>query len=100
MEVSNVIVSALADNGSWIFHPVGIRVEASNDGRNFKQVVNKNIPIPDESSPASLKYFSAKFDSQNVRYLRVTVKNIMQNPEWHSNPGGKSWVFVDEILVE
>jgi len=99
-EVKNVVVSALADNGSWIFYPVGIRVEASNDGRNFKQIANKNIPVPEGGNPPSLKYFSAPFTPQNARYLRVTVKNITYNPEWHSNPGGKSWVFVDEILVE
>ena len=32
--------------------------------------------------------------------IRVVDENILKNPEWHTSPGGNSWVFLDEVIVE
>jgi hypothetical protein len=29
----------------------------------------------------------------------VEVISQLKNPSWHPNPGGKSWLFLDEILL-
>jgi hypothetical protein len=31
--------------------------------------------------------------------VKVEVRSPLRNPDWHPNPGGKSWIFLDEILL-
>ena len=46
-----------------------------------------------------LKYFPIAFDPVEARYVKVEVRSPLRNPDWHPNPGGKSWIFLDEILL-
>jgi len=39
-------------------------------------------------------------DERNVKFVRVTAKNIGKCPEWHIGAGGKAWIFSDELIVE
>lgn len=99
-DVSRVTVSALEATSSWIFYPRGIEISVSENGSNFKKVVSVDIPTTPVPEPPELQNFSESFDPVEARYVRVNVKSNLKNPDWHPNPGGKCWVFVDEILVE
>ncbi len=35
-----------------------------------------------------------------ARYIKITAKNAGPCPEWHLGAGGKSWIFLDEILIK
>jgi hypothetical protein len=48
----------------------------------------------------SLKNIVLSFETVNVRFLRVVLKNISLCPGWHPGAGEKAWLFVDEIVVE
>jgi uncharacterized membrane protein len=98
-EISSVSVGALSAPGSWIFFPVGFRVQVSNDGKNFKTLHTKDLGEPDPSSNITLKFFDLDFPATTAKYVRVEVKSILKNPAWHQNPGGNSWLFVDEIVI-
>lgn len=96
--LSNVVISTLSGQGSWIFYPTGVNVWLSRDNRNY-QLVN-SIKIPVEQVPgAEISLFDISFEPKEAQYVKVELKSILKNPSWHPNPGGKAWVFVDEIVV-
>lgn len=98
-EVSSVSIGALSAPASWIFYPTGFRVSVSNDGKNFKSWHNEELPEQKPSSIVEKNFFDLKFPTTTAKYVRVEVKSILKNPSWHQNPGGKSWLFVDEIVI-
>lgn len=97
--IQSVTVSALDATNSWIFYPLGMKIKTSIDGVNFVDVKNVRYPIPESMVSASLKNFTEEFELRQARFVKIEVENILKNPAWHPNPGGKSWLFVDEILV-
>jgi hypothetical protein len=44
--------------------------------------------------------FVANFDKQKAVSIKIVAKNIKTVPEWHLGAGGKTWLFLDEIVVE
>ena len=99
--VSSITVGALENVQSWIFYPKGVKAWVSKDGKQFKQVLDSNYPIPDAPTDPSTKNITEHFDeASEARYVKIMVENILANPDWHPNPGGGSWVFIDEILVQ
>jgi len=47
-----------------------------------------------------IKSFYLIFYPKEVRYLRITAKNIKTCPDWHPGAGLASWIFCDEIVIE
>ncbi len=41
-----------------------------------------------------------RYPPKSLRYIRVKVNGTQKTPVWHSSPGSKSWLFVDEIMIE
>jgi len=99
-KLREVTLSALSRPASWIFFPKGAVVSVSLDGKQFQEVARMDWPsIDKEVLEAELKYFPIEFESISARYVKVEVKSPLRNPNWHPNPGGKSWIFLDEVLL-
>ena len=93
-QVSSVSVSALSAPGSWIFYPRGLRI------RGTSAIAEVTWPsIDQEIANAAMQFFTLSFDPVETRYLDLEVISPLRNPDWHPNPGGKSWIFIDEVLV-
>ncbi len=98
--VNEVTISALSRPVSWIFFPKSAVVSVSADGQQFREVGRADWPTIDkEVVETELKYFPIAFDPVEARYVKVEVRSPLRNPDWHPNPGGKSWIFLDEILL-
>ncbi|MEQ8706227.1 MAG: c-type cytochrome domain-containing protein [Phaeodactylibacter sp.] len=98
--LSELTISALSRPASWIFFPKGAIVFVSSDGRRFREVARADWPAIDKDvAEAELKYFPIEFEPVDARYVKVEVRSPLRNPDWHPNPGGKSWIFLDEILL-
>jgi len=97
--VQNVAVGALESTSSYIFYPKKIMVQSSATNSNFKEIAELDIPTAKEGHDTELKSFLLSFDKHDAQYIKVIIKSTMRNPEWHPAPGAKSWVFIDEILI-
>jgi len=94
-EVSSVSVSALSAPGSWIFFPKGLRIRGES-----ASIAEQTWPSTDQQiANAEMQFFTLSFDPVETRYLDLEVISPLQNPAWHPNPGGRSWIFIDEVLV-
>lgn len=98
-EISTVSVGALSAPGSWIFYPTGLTVYTSQDGRQFKRVKNITLPKEEPNTNVSIAFFDMEIPPTKAKYIKLEVKSQLKNPAWHPNPGGKSWVFIDEIVL-
>ncbi len=97
--VSNVVVGAMENTGSYIFYPKGINLSTSADGKTYTQTKQLNIPITKGPEEPSIKSFLLEFEETDARYLQLTVLGTLKNPAWHAAPGARNWIFIDEVLV-
>ena len=98
-EISTISVGALTSPSSWIFFPAGFNVWTSTNGKDYKLTSTKKIPAQKESNTVETTFFDIEFEPTMARFVKLEVKSVLKNPSWHPNPGGESWVFVDEIII-
>lgn len=97
---NRVEVGALQTYGSWIFLPQWVSFEVSEDGEKFsllEKVMNTESIYQTERFIIN---YSTRKPAENVRFVRVTLKNQGVCPPGHSGEGQLAWLFVDEIIVE
>ncbi|KAA3629133.1 MAG: hypothetical protein DWQ02_18530 [Bacteroidetes bacterium] len=100
-KVSQITLSTLADQGSWIFFPKKIQFFVSFNGTDYHQVSEIKVSAERKLAQAQTKDFTNSFLPLKVRYIKVVAAPIDVLPEWHSASGNKgAWIFVDEIIVE
>jgi hypothetical protein len=43
--------------------------------------------------------FKADLNNLAARFVKIHAANIGTCPDWHKGTGGKTWLFVDEIII-
>lgn len=98
--VGSITLGCIQNWGQWVFLPLWVKFEVSDDGINFKEVKTITNTIPVAERDTQIKDFTAKFSEQKVKVVRVTAKNLGQCPAGHPGENQSAWLFVDEIMVE
>ena len=98
-DVNSIKVGCLQNQKDWIFLPEEIEILVSNDNINFKKVALKKLETK-KSNKNKRQEIVVELNSIKGRYIKVKVQNINKCPEWHKGAGGKTWLFVDEIIVK
>ncbi len=98
--IKKVGAEFLQDVGSWIMMPRFVDISISTDSINYKPIVHKTSPMPDNNYTATIQTMGSDITPQNARYVKVFAKNYGKLPSWHAGAGGNSWIFIDEITVE
>jgi hypothetical protein len=102
--LNEVIFNALINTGSYIFPIQTIQVEASEDGKQFKQIQNTDYTnitkaYTKETNINQTQAFKLKVPKgKNYKYYKFTLRNLKQLPAWHPGKGTPAWVFVDEVF--
>lgn len=95
-------IGMLEDLKSWIFFPTSWTVETSEDGVTFKKYKTQQIVLTSNNYRRAGTHrarMEVKTD-QEVKAVRITVKNAGACPDWHLGKGLPSWLFLDEITVQ
>ena len=100
VEISEIQMNFLKDVNSWIFLPVDIKIEASDDGKHYRLLAEQHGDTADRSYLVKSVPFDFKFQPVTTRYLRISAISMKTCPEWHRGYGKPSWIFTDEIIVE
>ncbi|MGM0528901.1 MAG: sulfatase-like hydrolase/transferase [Bacteroidota bacterium] len=96
--VNSVKIRFMNNPDSWIFGPEYVEISYSGNERNFSDTIRLKGPFGPEKT---FNIQTAGTDlNKKIRYLKVFAANIRENPQWHSNPGGKAWLFCDEIIIK
>ncbi|MEH6769613.1 FN3 associated domain-containing protein [Maribacter arcticus] len=97
--ISKVSIGALSAPASWIFYPTAFVISSSNDGVNFKEIGRKDMGIESPNAEVKLTFFDMEFTPTDAKYVKLQIQSPLKNPDWHTNPGGKSWIFIDEVVL-
>lgn len=91
-----VYLNLLEANGSWIYLPLDLRIEVSEDGQLFETVYQANTAQLAATSPKRIKPVEVPLNGKKARYVRVYAQNPGQHPVYGD---GKCWLMVDEVGV-
>ncbi|MEX0275625.1 MAG: FN3 associated domain-containing protein [Flavobacteriaceae bacterium] len=98
-QISQVSIGALSSPSQWIFYPRGITVWSSRNGHDFTLLKTISLPEETPNTEPKLQFFDLDLPATQAKFVKVRIKAQMSNPTWHPNPGGKSWLFLDEIII-
>ncbi len=84
---------------SWIFLPQRVAIDVSDDGRQWRRVVEWHPENPEVLATPDIKTFCAEVNG-TARYLRMVAEPLPEIPAWHRAAGQKAWIFMDEIVVK
>ncbi len=97
--INKLSIGCLQDQNSWIFMPTEVAFLVSKDGSRFNPAGIVKNDISDKEDGGILKEFELKLKTE-ARYIKVVAHNRGKCPAWHKGAGGKSWIFIDEVIVE
>jgi hypothetical protein len=96
---SGIDMNFLKAVNSWVFLPVNIDVEVSDDGKTYRHLMNKKGDTQDQNYLVKSIPFEFRFDKETARYIRIKAESLKIFPDWHRGFGKPSWIFVDEVVV-
>jgi hexosaminidase len=97
--VTHISVDALQASGSWIFLPQWASFEVSSDGEQFNLLERVENEYDINDGARNVRIFSTQTPADDVRFVRVTLKNQGVCPPGHSGAGQPAWLFVSEIII-
>ena len=96
---SSITVGMLSNKPSYIFLPQRLSVAVSEDGVEYAEVAVQDYGVEAKDAPDKASDLTLSFPAASARFVKVTVTPVEAMPEWHYNPGGRTFVFVDEIMI-
>jgi hexosaminidase len=99
--ISEVSANFYQYNNSWIFMPMRMEVEVSQDGKNWKNLGTIGPDTgPEERGKHIEKLTVQMAETIQARYIKLKAENIGKVPDWHEAAGSDAWIFMDEIVVK
>ena len=92
-----ISINWLKIEASWIYLPLEMQVEISEDGKKWISVYTLEKKGIESVSASAIKDVSITFEEEKGRYVHIFAKNPGQHPLY---PDGKCWLFVDEVRVK
>ena len=99
LDMQDIKIGFLQHLQSWIFLPEWVKIQYSNDKKNFTSLGKLHRKASLKSTYIFKEYFNFKFEPLKVRYLKIHAKNIGTCPPWHQGAGGRAWIFTDEVII-
>ncbi|WP_165769915.1 chitobiase/beta-hexosaminidase C-terminal domain-containing protein [Flagellimonas pacifica] len=93
--LEKIMLSALQDQGAWIFMPRSITINA--EGNPVGAIEVKNSANTDR---VKMNFIEIPLKKRKYKELTITITSLDEIPEWHQGKGTLPWSFLDEILVE
>jgi hypothetical protein len=97
---SNVETNFFLDLVSWIFLPLQVKIEVSDDNLTFREVYLQDIAVPVRNFGQKPVHFAFDFPETSARYMKITAISRKTCPDWHRGAGQPAWIFIDEVVVE
>ena len=97
--VEYIGIHVLQDVGSWIWLPKYVQYYSSSDGKVFTDIGRAEHQVSDKDYKASHQVLGIN-TKMTTRYIKIVAKNYGTVPDWHPGKGGKSHIFIDEVIVK
>ncbi len=101
--VKSVQVNFLQDQRSWIFLPTAVRFYGSRNGTDFIPL-NPGFQLNNsrQDDAIRIKNVECRVPESTYRFIKLVAKKLGDLPSWHigAKDKGKSWIFIDEIIID
>lgn len=94
--ISKVGLNVLESQGSWIYYPKSITFLYSVDGEKFQKLYE----LPQNVIVKNKGRIRIEIPKKKIRFVKVIVENNGIIQDGKPGAGSKSWLFVDEILID
>ena len=74
-------------------------ISTSFDGIQYTKIKEEKYPQLLSPEEIHVKNIVVSVPNIEAKYIRIDIISQKKNPEWHSDPGADSWLFVDEIFL-
>ena len=98
--INTVALGCLQDIRSWIFYPKQVEYFTSIDGENFTYSGKVNTTFPDSLDGNFIHDYTLNLAKTKAKYIKIKAENYGICPDWHLGAGGKTWLFVDELIIK
>lgn len=102
-EINLIRTNFLQEVKSWIWLPKSVEYSVSNDGKVFTKIAEIKNKIDEKKDGIFTEPFAVNVKNISARYVKVKTESLIHPPKWHlgyNNGTGKSFIFVDEIIIE
>ena len=100
MDISKIELGFLQSQGSWIWLPEKLTILISKDGKKYTEIASKENDVSRKEDGTFIRQIVVDNISKTARFVKIIAKNAGNCPEWHPGAGGKTWIFIDEIIIE
>jgi hexosaminidase len=97
---SSIGISFLHYYRAWVFAPLTVSFSVSKDGINWSEPINVSNDLAPNTNGQFTKTFSCAIKKQDIKFIKVTAKNMGVCPQGHAGEGEAAWLFADELVVE
>ncbi len=98
--IKSIGLGCLQDIRSWIFYPKQVEYFTSINGETFTYLGIVNTTFSDTLEGSFVQDYTLQLKNTKAKYLKVKAKNYGICPAWHLGAGGKTWLFIDELIIE
>ena len=99
-EISTISLGCMQDIKSWIFFPGKVEYFSSINGEDFTFLGTINTAFSDSLEGSFVNDYTLRLKNTKAKYIKVKAKNYGICPDWHLGAGGKTWLFVDELIIK
>jgi hypothetical protein len=99
-EISTISLGCMQDIKSWIFFPKKVEYYSSVDGKDFTFLGTINTTFSDNLEGSFINDYTITLDNTKAQHIKLKAINYGFCPDWHLGAGGKTWLFVDEIIIQ
>jgi hexosaminidase len=99
-EINRVKFDTSVDKSDWVFDIRGIKISVSDDGENYRTLLDREHPSLTDEDPNII--YNHVFDLEPTTTRFVKIKALVEHsiPAWHPAVGKPAWIFIDEIVIE
>ena len=98
-KIDQVECGFLLNQGSWIFIPEKVVISISQDGNDYEVIKTFENNARKLNDNIKVRKFKTEINNSSARFIKIHATNIGTCPDWHDGAGGKTWLFVDEIII-
>jgi hypothetical protein len=98
-QIEKIGFSLLTDEASYIFPPLKLEIWVQEDNKGWK-LLDSFIPSqPTKVYEKTTTLIELSINRQNISKLKAIAIPVQKLPKWHPGSGQKSWVFIDELVI-
>lgn len=101
-KLEQIVLSFAHNPAQWVFLPEKVKISYSSDGKKYsnpEEIILPFNPTLKENDIPGVRILRHKITNKKAKCFKIEAQPIEQLPDWHSAPGEKAWIMIDEIKI-